>query len=82
MNKDEIADNLGTIARSGSKKFVEELKEKDANYEESIIGQFGVGFYSSFIVSDLVEVFSKKEGFPAVRWVSDGTGEYEISDVE
>lgn len=38
MNKDEIADNLGTIARSGSKKFVEELKEKDANYEESIIG--------------------------------------------
>ena len=49
---------------------------------ESIIGQFGVGFYSSFIVSDLVEVYSKTEGYPGVRWVSDGSGEFEVSDVE
>jgi HSP90 family molecular chaperone len=49
---------------------------------ESIIGQFGVGFYSSFIVSDLVEVYSKKEGYGGVRWVSDGSGEFEVSDVD
>lgn len=50
------------------------MKEKaDPNLSESIIGQFGVGFYSSFIVSDFVEVFSKAEGQKGVRWVSDGT---------
>lgn len=58
------------------------MKEKDSSFAESIIGQFGVGFYSSFIVSDLVEVYSKTEGYPGVRWVSDGSGEYEVSDVE
>ena len=48
---------------------------------DSIIGQFGVGFYSSFIVSNHVEVLSKTEGEEGVRWVSDGSGDYEISSV-
>ena len=84
MTRDEIIDNLGTIAKSGSKQFIEKLKEggNDSGVGDSIIGQFGVGFYSTFIVSDLVEVYSKTDGHPAVRWVSDGSGEYEVSDVE
>ena len=82
MTRDEIIDNLGTIAKSGSKQFLEENKDKDINVAESIIGQFGVGFYSSFIVADLVEVYSKVPGHPGVKWVSDGSGEYEVSDVE
>jgi len=52
MNRDEIIDNLGTIAKSGSKQFLESIKESDPSVSESIIGQFGVGFYSSFIVAD------------------------------
>lgn len=62
MSREEIVDNLGTIARSGSQAFLEKIKDKDASMSESIIGQFGVGFYSSFIVSDSVEVYSKTEG--------------------
>lgn len=62
MSKEEIIDNLGTIARSGSQAFLEKIKDKDVNAADSIIGQFGVGFYSSFIVSDSVEVYSKMEG--------------------
>jgi HSP90 family molecular chaperone len=74
MTRDEIVENLGTIAKSGSQSFLNNLKEKgEENLSESIIGQFGVGFYSSFIVSDYVEVFSKAEGQKGVRWVSDGT---------
>ena len=49
---------------------------------DSIIGQFGIGFYSSFVVSNHVEVFSKHDGHPGVRWVSDGSGEYEISSID
>lgn len=73
MSRDEIVDNLGTIARSGSQAFSQEMKEKDQAIGDSIIGQFGVGFYSSFIVADSVEVFSKAEGHTGVRWVSDGS---------
>jgi HSP90 family molecular chaperone len=64
---------LGTIARSGSQAFLKEMKEKDQPVSESIIGQFGVGFYSSFVVADYVEVHSKSDGQPGVRWVSDGS---------
>lgn len=61
MDKDELINNLGTIARSGSKKFIEEIKEKGTVTENSsnIIGQFGVGFYSAFMVADKVEVFTR-----------------------
>ena len=63
----ELSDNLGTIARSGTKKFVSKLsgdKAKDSN----LIGQFGVGFYSSFMVADKVEVVSKKVGMNRFKW--------------
>jgi HSP90 family molecular chaperone len=74
MTRDEIVDNLGTIAKSGSQEYLNNMKEKgEEKQADSIIGQFGVGFYSSFIVSDYVEVFSKAEGQKGVRWVSDGT---------
>ncbi|CAF1060165.1 unnamed protein product [Adineta steineri] len=81
MTKGEAIDNLGTIARSGSKAFLEELKkEKGASDEGKIIGQFGVGFYSAFMVSNSVEVITRsyKKGEPGYRWTSDGSGSYEI----
>lgn len=73
MTREEIVDNLGTIAKSGSAAFLEKMKDKDVQLSESIIGQFGIGFYSSFIVSDSVEVYTKSEGEKGVRWVSDGS---------
>ncbi|CDW77637.1 molecular chaperone hsp90 [Stylonychia lemnae] len=82
MSREEIMDNLGTIAKSGSQAFLKEMKDKDVSLNDSIIGQFGVGFYSTFIVSDSVEVYSKAEGHNGVRWVSDGSGEYEISNAD
>jgi molecular chaperone HtpG len=77
MNQDEVIDNLGTIARSGTKKFLEGLSGDSAK-DAQLIGQFGVGFYSSFIVADRVIVISKRNDSPAVRWQSDGEGSYEI----
>lgn len=77
MNEQDLEDNLGTIAHSGSKEFLKHYA-KDKN-EPEIIGQFGVGFYSSFIVSDLVEVDTKKVGEDAFKWSSDGVSAYEIS---
>ena len=78
MSREEVINNLGTIARSGSQEFLKEVREQDqkegaSQASESIIGQFGVGFYSSFIVADSVEVLSKAEGQKGVRWVSDGS---------
>lgn len=75
MDQKELEDNLGTIARSGSFEFKKELDEKD---EADIIGQFGVGFYSAFMVADKVEVISRKvNSDKAYRWTSDMNG-YEI----
>lgn len=86
MTKEELVNNLGTIARSGSKKFLEEIKEKGNAIENSsnVIGQFGVGFYSAFMVADRLEVFTRsaKLGEPGLRWSSDGSGTYEIQEAE
>jgi molecular chaperone HtpG len=77
MTHDEVIDNLGTIARSGTKKFLEGLSGDSAK-DAQLIGQFGVGFYSAFIVADRVTVLSKRPGAEAVRWDSAGEGTYEI----
>jgi molecular chaperone HtpG len=77
MSEAEIIDNLGTIARSGTKKFLETLSGDSAK-DAQLIGQFGVGFYSAFIVADKVTVLTKRSDSPAVRWDSDGEGQYEI----
>jgi len=77
MSEADIIDNLGTIARSGTKRFLETLSGDSAK-DAQLIGQFGVGFYSAFIVADKVTVLSKRSGEPAVRWDSDGEGQYEI----
>lgn len=80
MTREEVMQNLGTIAKSGTREFLNTLtgdKAKDAK----LIGQFGVGFYSAFIVADKVEVLTLKAGHKAneaVRWISNGEGEYEI----
>ncbi|KAH7985650.1 hypothetical protein HPB49_026321 [Dermacentor silvarum] len=83
MTREEMVDSLGTIARSGSKEFLQKLAANDGN-ANSIIGQFGVGFYSAFMVANRVEVFSqsRRAGAKAVRWSSDGSGQYEISEAE
>jgi molecular chaperone HtpG len=77
MSEEEVIDNLGTIARSGTKRFLEGLSGDSAK-DAQLIGQFGVGFYSAFIVADRVTVLSKRADAPAVRWDSDGEGTYEI----
>ncbi|WP_374378060.1 molecular chaperone HtpG [Dongia sp.] len=84
MNKDDLISHLGTIARSGSAKFAEELAgAKTQEQKVSLIGQFGVGFYSAFMVADKVEVISRKAGeSQGWRWVSDGTGEFTVEAVE
>ena len=78
MNRDELIDNLGTIARSGTAAFVNQLSG-DARRDMSLIGQFGVGFYSAFMVADTVEVVSRKAGDEAGwRWTSDGKGAFTV----
>lgn len=78
MNHDDMVENLGTIARSGTKAFLEKLGA-DAKKDISLIGQFGVGFYSAFMVADRVEVISRKAGSAeAWRWLSEGKGSFTI----
>jgi molecular chaperone HtpG len=81
MSEAEIIDNLGTIARSGTKKFLETLSGDSAK-DAQLIGQFGVGFYSAFIVADKVTVLTKRSDTPAVRWESDGEGQYRIQGAD
>ncbi|MGO8830514.1 MAG: molecular chaperone HtpG [Steroidobacteraceae bacterium] len=81
MSREEVIDNLGTIARSGTKKFLEGLSGDSAK-DAQLIGQFGVGFYSAFIVADRVTVLSKRADGAGVRWDSDGEGTYEIQPHE
>jgi molecular chaperone HtpG len=82
MNEDELAANLGTIARSGTKNFLSQLSA-DAKKDSNLIGQFGVGFYSAFMVADRVEVVSRKAGEEqAFRWTSDGTSGFDIEPAD
>ncbi len=82
MDEKDLEDNLGTIARSGTKNFIEQIKNNDSK-DINLIGQFGVGFYSSFMVADKVEVLSKKANSgKAYLWASTGKGDYEISETE
>jgi len=82
MSREEVINNIGTIARSGTKEFLNNLtgdQAKDAN----LIGQFGVGFYSSFIIADKVTVITRRAGTSeGIQWESQGEGEYTISEVE
>jgi molecular chaperone HtpG len=82
MNEEELVSNLGTIARSGTKNFLAQLSG-DAKKDSNLIGQFGVGFYSVFMVADRAEVISRKAGEEkAWRWVSDGKTGFEIEPAE
>jgi molecular chaperone HtpG len=84
MSREEVVEHLGTIAKSGTAEFLAQLtgdQQKDAQ----LIGQFGVGFYSSFIVAERVEVYTRRAGLDAaqgVHWESDGSGEFTVENVE
>jgi molecular chaperone HtpG len=85
MTYDEVIAELGTIARSGTKEFLELLKEKKSLDDPELIGQFGVGFYSSFMVADKVTVISRKAGTgnsKGVKWESSGEGSYTVDEIE
>ena len=84
MSKQDVVENIGTIARSGTRKFLESVSAKK-EFDSNLIGQFGVGFYSSFIVADKVTMLTRAAGSKSsegVRWESDGTGEYTITNVD
>jgi molecular chaperone HtpG len=82
MNEKDLEENLGTIARSGTREFLQAMAA-DAKRGSSLIGQFGVGFYSSFMVADTVEVITRRIGDEkAWKWTSDGKGEYEIVEAQ
>ncbi|HUQ50838.1 MAG TPA: molecular chaperone HtpG, partial [Gammaproteobacteria bacterium] len=84
MSREEVIDHLGTIARSGTGQFLERLTG-DQRKDAQLIGQFGVGFYSAFIVADEVTVLTRRAEAPAdqgVSWVSDGHGEYQVAAIE
>ena len=82
MNKDELENNLGTIAHSGTKQFLQHLSE-DSKKDNKFIGQFGVGFYSAYMVANMVEIITKKLGEnQAYKWFSEGKEEYTIEETE
>src|ERR1700709_1902459 len=82
MNEEDLVSHLGTIARSGTKNFLSQLSG-DAKKDSNLIGQFGVGFYSAFMVADKIEVVSRKAGEDkAWRWISDGKSGFEIEPAE
>ena len=82
MNRQDLIDNLGTIARSGTSAFVQQLSGDSAK-DVKLIGQFGVGFYSAFMVADKLEVLSRKAGeTQGWRWTSSGTGDFTVGEAE
>ena len=84
MNRDDVITHLGTIAKSGTADFMKNLSG-DQKKDSHLIGQFGVGFYSAFIVADQVDVYSRRAGTPAsegVHWSSKGEGEFEVATID
>ncbi|HLB31706.1 MAG TPA: ATP-binding protein, partial [Gammaproteobacteria bacterium] len=84
MSREEVISHLGTIAKSGTREFFKSLTGDQAR-DSRLIGQFGVGFYSAFIVADRVEVVSRRAGLPrgeGVRWISEGKNEYTVETVD
>ncbi|MCC7209090.1 MAG: molecular chaperone HtpG, partial [Anaerolineae bacterium] len=84
MNREEMIENLGTIAHSGAMAFLETLRQRGDTPTSDIIGQFGVGFYSVFMIADKVQVVSRsfRPGDQAVMWTSDGSASYTIEDAD
>ncbi len=82
MTESELVENLGTIAHSGSKNFLQALKEAKGQLNENLIGQFGVGFYSVFMVADKVDVYTKSEDGTPLHWSCDGSENFTISPCE
>jgi len=84
MNEEEVNNNLGTIANSGTLAFLKKLDQSSASAKENIIGQFGVGFYSCLMVADKVEVFTKSahKGSKGYCWTSDGAGSYDVAEAD
>lgn len=84
MTKSEVLENLGTLAHSGTKKFLEAVKNQNTQEIPSLIGQFGVGFYSVYMVADKVEVITKSavKDEPAIKWISTGDGTFSIEETE
>jgi len=83
MSRDEVVNNIGTIAKSGTKEFLDQLTG-DQSKDSHLIGQFGVGFYSAFIVADKVTLRTRRSGFEkgqAVQWESEGTGSYTLEEI-
>jgi molecular chaperone HtpG len=84
MSRDEVVEHIGTIAKSGTREFLQALTG-DQRKDATLIGQFGVGFYSAFVVADRVTLTTRRAGLPAadgVRWESDGSGEYTLERVD
>jgi molecular chaperone HtpG len=83
MTREEVIENLGTIARSGTKEFVQSLDKKESDQTAELIGQFGVGFYSAFMVAEEVTVVTRRpKEETATRWTSTGDGSYTVEDAE
>lgn len=83
MRRDEVIANIGTIARSGTKELMDKLKQSGAADAPTLIGQFGIGFYSAFIAADRVTLVTRRAGdATATRWESHGDGEYTLGDAE
>ena len=84
MSRDEVVEHLGTIAKSGTKEFFQQLSG-DSQADSALIGQFGVGFYSAFIVADKVTVSTRRAGLgedEGVRWESDGRSEFTVQSIQ
>lgn len=83
MNEEDLNSNLGTIARSGTKAFIQKLEDEKASGDSNLIGQFGVGFYSAFMAAKEINVYTRKAGESKIyHWNSDGTNSYTIEEVD